>query len=215
MNSFFNYENDIMSALTRFVDAIVLGILWFVCSIPIVTVGASSTAFYYAFNKAVQQKRGYAWQEFYYGFKTNFKQSTKVWLLLLGIGLMSVVDCFILGQLSEQIPMTTAWIGILIALMALVMMWGLFFFPYLARFEDETKVALKNVAIITVAHFLWGILLLALFVIAIFASLWFPLVGIFAPTIYMVFANLVLERIFKKYMREEDLEREKEIEKVR
>ena len=214
MNSFLNHENDIMSVLTRLVDVFVLGILWMLCSIPVITIGASSTAFYYAFNKAVRQKRGYAWKEFFYSFKMNFKQSTKVWLMELGIGLMSVLDCVILSQLSEQIPMTTVWIGILIALFALVMMWGLFLFPYLARFENETKVALKNVAIILAANFLWGILLFAIFVIAVLVSLWIPLFGVFAPSVYMVFANYILEQIFKKYMTEEDLEREKEIEKI-
>ena len=101
MNDFFNYENKIMSALTRLMDAFVLGILWMACSIPVITIGASSTAFYYAFNKGICQKRGYAWKEFFHAFKTNFKHSTPIWLIILGMNVMAIVDCFILNALSE------------------------------------------------------------------------------------------------------------------
>lgn len=62
-------------------DAILLGILWIACCLPIVTVGASSAAFYYAYHKAVRQRRGYAWKEFFSAFKSNFKSAIIIGLL--------------------------------------------------------------------------------------------------------------------------------------
>ena len=65
MSDFFNWDNKFMTAMSKASDAILLGILWIACCLPIVTVGASSAAFYYAYHKAVRQRRGYAWKEFF------------------------------------------------------------------------------------------------------------------------------------------------------
>ena len=55
MSDFFNWDNKFMTAMSKASDAILLGILWIACCLPIVTVGASSAAFYYAYHKAVRQ----------------------------------------------------------------------------------------------------------------------------------------------------------------
>lgn len=215
MSNFFHYENDIMNALTRVVDAFVLGLLWLVCSIPIVTMGASTTAFYYAYNKSVRQKRSYAWKSFFDGLKINLKQSTIIWFIFLGIGLLVILDYTILSPLVESFPVVTPFVGVFIAILIAVIMWGLVLFPYIGRFQNETKAILKNVAIIVIANFFKVILLFILFVIILALTLWLPVVGLFAPAMYMYMANMILEQIFRKYMTEEDLNREKEIEKIR
>lgn len=215
MSNFFHYENDIMNALTRIVDAFVLGLLWLVCSIPVVTMGASTTAFYYAYNKSVRQKRSYAWKSFFDGLKINLKQSTIIWFIFLGIGLLVILDYIILSSLVESFPVVTPFVGVFIALFIAVIMWGLVLFPYIGRFHNQTKAILKNVAIIVIANFFKVILLFILFVIILVLTLWLPVVGLFAPAVYMCIANMILEQIFRKYMTEEDLSREKEIEKIR
>ena len=50
-----NAQNIILDSLSRIFDCLLLGILWMVCSIPVVTAGAAFTAVYYAYNKAVRQ----------------------------------------------------------------------------------------------------------------------------------------------------------------
>ena len=47
LQSFFNYDNPIWRFMGRLGDMIVLNLLWLVCSIPVVTIGASTTALYY------------------------------------------------------------------------------------------------------------------------------------------------------------------------
>ena len=42
-----NYDNKILSIVNNAVDMLILGIFWFVTSIPLVTIGASTTAVYY------------------------------------------------------------------------------------------------------------------------------------------------------------------------
>ena len=45
--SFFNYDNPVWRFIGKFFDVMVLNLLWVICSIPIFTIGASTTAVYY------------------------------------------------------------------------------------------------------------------------------------------------------------------------
>lgn len=188
-----------MNIIAKISDAITLGILWLVCSIPIVTLGASTTAFYYAYNKAIREGRGYTTKEFFYAFKTNFKQSTIMWLVIAGMEILFVADIFILNASAEGMQLATISMAILMALVVFVLIVGLFVFPYIARFECDTKTIVKNVLFIIITNFIWGVVLLIVFGLLVFLTLSMPVFGVLAPTIYMFVANNILERIFKKY----------------
>lgn len=83
MAGFFNYENKLMTGLNKIFDCMFVSALWCILSIPIVTIGATTSALYYAVNKSIRHSRGYAYKEFLSAFKLNFKQSTIVWLVNL------------------------------------------------------------------------------------------------------------------------------------
>lgn len=212
MGRFFSYDGGLMQTLSKLFDCICLAILWIICCVPIFTVGASTTALYYAYNKAIRQKRSYAFKEFFHGFKISFKQSTVVWLIVLLLYVVTIFDIMILRGVSGSVGFAKIVLAFILAMNVLVTMWVTYVFPYMARFENHTKAVLKNSAIIMIANLPWSILLLVLFVISAGLFLLIPMFGMFAPALYVAFANLILERIFRKYMSEEDLESEKEIE---
>lgn len=212
MGKFFSYDGGIMQALSKLFDCICLAILWIICCVPIFTIGASTTALYYAYNKAIRQKRSYAFKEFFHGFKISFKQSTVVWLIVLLLYVVTILDLIILRGVADSIGIAKIVLAFILAMIVLVTMWVTYVFPYMARFENHTKAVLKNSAIIMIANLPWSILLLVLFVISAGLFLLIPMFGMFVPALYVAFANLILERIFRKYMSEEDLESEKEIE---
>ena len=212
MGRFFSYDGGLMQTLSKLFDCICLAILWIICCVPIFTVGASTTALYYAYNKAIRQKRSYAFKEFFHGSKISFKQSTVVWLIVLLLYVVTILDIMILRGVSGSVGFAKIVLAFILAMIVLVTMWVTYVFPYMARFENHTKAVLKNSAIIMIANLPWSILLLVLFVISAGLFLLIPMFGMFAPALYVAFANLILERIFRKYMSEEDLESEKEIE---
>ena len=214
MAGLFNYDNGLMTTLGKICDCMILSILWCVCSIPIITVGASTAALYYAVNKSIRYNRGYAYKEFFSAFKSNFKQGTIVWLINLGLLLFGAYDCYILYQLRENISGAGIIIAVIIALYIFLIMWMTYVYPYMARFALPTKALMKNCVILALAHFLRSVLLTVLFVAAVVASLTVPMAGIFVPVIYMVIANRIVERVFRKYMSEEDIEAEEERNRV-
>ena len=44
----FGFDGGFVSVFERIFDGFVLGILWLLCSLPVVTAGASTTALYYS-----------------------------------------------------------------------------------------------------------------------------------------------------------------------
>ena len=53
MNQFFDYNNNVFRVLGGLADCLILGALWIVCSIPVVTMGAATAAVYHAVNKSI------------------------------------------------------------------------------------------------------------------------------------------------------------------
>lgn len=52
MNNIFSYDNGFFRVVNKIVDGFWASILWFVFSLPVVTAGASATAFYYTVHKS-------------------------------------------------------------------------------------------------------------------------------------------------------------------
>lgn len=186
-----------------------MGVLWLACSLPVVTIGASSAAFYYAYNKCVRQDRGYAWKNFFSSFRSNFKQATRLWVTLLGILLFTVVDYMILNAYAEVLLLAKVLMGCMMTVFVYLTVWGLYVFAYIARFEVETKIAGKMAARLVLENPAWSVLLALVFAALIWISFRVSFVGILAPTLYMAAANGILERVFRKYMTAQDLEKER------
>ena len=194
MGDFFNVDNKFFQGLGKIIDVICLSAFWFFLCIPIVTAGAATTALYYTVNKVIRNNRSYIGREFWHAFKTNFRQSTIVWLILLLLYAIMGFDCYI----------------VFAVLMMFATMWAIYLFPYIARFENQTKMILKNAALIALGNLWKTLLLFVLLLAAAFAVYIFPPAVFIIPCVYMLLANFILEKIFQKYMSPEDLEAEKE-----
>lgn len=109
MSGIFNLESPVVRAVTRVGDLALLSLLWFVGCIPLVTIGASSTAMYSAIHKVFTQKEGIAAAEFLKSFKSNFRQATLSLLPLGALELLLLAECFVTEFLQEQ---GTAWVNL-------------------------------------------------------------------------------------------------------
>lgn len=197
-------EGSFITNFSKIADTLILCIVWLLCSIPIVTMGAASGALYYAYHKAIRQDRGHPYRAFFGAFKSNFWKATGIWLLILVFTAISLATCYLLIVLRNRIPFTGVFLGMGTIIVFFVMAWGLILFPYQARFENELSDVVKNSAMITAANILWAVVLLILNAAGIFATLWNPALGIPAAAIYLWLSNRILERIFRKVMTEDE-----------
>ena len=180
---FFSYESRFSQLLLKLCYACYLNLLWFVCSIPIVTIGASTTALYYASLKVVRDEDSHVAALFFRSFRQNFKQATVLWLILLGAGLFLGADGYILYhlRLSSNGTMAVMWTLILAVVIAAAVVWVIvaeYVFPLLASVANTNKAMLKN-AFLSGTHYLFATIL----VFAVHFALFFVVVAWFTPLI--------------------------------
>lgn len=206
MGKLFSYDSGIIRTLNKIVDCVFLNFLWILFSIPIVTAGAATTALYYTANKVIRHDRSHVWREFWHAFKTNFKQSTIVWLLMMVAYWLLISNCLFF---VKMVPNKAMLIFNIITI-CLVVIWMLHVFPHIARFQNKLKAIMKNCALMAIRHFLRSISLLLLLAAEIVLLFMWPILLFVLPTLYMVVASFILEPMYEKYMSEEDLEAEEE-----
>ena len=137
---FLNLDSPLMKFLNRMTDVLWLNILTFVCSIPIVTAGASFTALHYVCLKMVRDEDGYVTKDFFKSFKKNFKQATIIWLIILAIAIVLFLDYRTLPAISNP---TILFAGITAAAI-FVLCTVLYVFPVLSHFENTIRGTIKN-----------------------------------------------------------------------
>lgn len=207
----FNYNKGIFNAINKFTDCLLASVLWLVFSIPIITFGVSTTALYHTVHKAIRDERGTVLKEFWNSFKLNLKQSTGVWIGTLVIYIIAALCChFLFAGLGNA-----SWAGVLIGfciLTAFVVIWSIYIFAYIARFEKPTKEIIKNCVLISIANLPWSILLYVVLAVSIVICVIYPIAAFVVPAYCVMIHDIILKKIFRKYMSEEDLEQDLEWE---
>lgn len=211
MNRIFNMDNGFFRTLSKLVDCIWLNFLFFITCIPIFTIGASMTALYYTMQKVIRNDRGYVSSEYWHAFKTNFKQATLTWLIILVVGLITFFDIQFMKSMDQAgEALGKAYVFFQVLLM-LEILWCAYLFPYMARFINTMKGSMKNAALIAIVNLPWTLLILLLLIIAGLLMYIVPISIFFVPALFTWVLNRILERVFRKYMTEEDKAREDEM----
>ena len=65
---FFSYESKFSQLLLKICYSCYLNLLWFVCSLPVVTIGAATTALYYTSLKVIRGEESSLTQQFFHSF---------------------------------------------------------------------------------------------------------------------------------------------------
>ena len=180
---FFSYESKFSQLLLKLCYACYLNLLWFLCSIPIFTIGASTTALYYASLKIVRDEDNHVGALFFRSFRENFRQATVIWLILLGVGLFLGADGYIVYHLRQSSlgPAGVLWTLVLAVLIAAAVVYVivlLYVFPLLASVSNTNTAMLKNAFLIG-THYLFATIL----VFAVHFAMFFVVVAWFTPLI--------------------------------
>ena len=144
MTDLFNVDGPVLQFVNKIVYSVYLNILWFLCCIPVITVGASTTALFYVTLKISKNEEGNITKAFFRSFRQNFRQGTLIWLILLAAGIILGVDGYVLYHMRfENLFWTlcTAVFCVAAIAYAIVLM---YIFPLLARFDNTVGAMFKN-----------------------------------------------------------------------
>ncbi len=187
----FNWtDNVVMRALGKIGDMICLNVMWLICCIPIITIGASTTALYTVMLRMVKNEEGYIFRGFLKAFKSNFKQSTLIWLILLLLGIVWTVDFRVAGFMPGMAGIILSAIFLALGFILLSVM--IYIFPLTARYENGIKATFKNALILTVAKLPYTFLMVAIVVAAVFASLWSAFTLLFSLPLWLIIGGALI-----------------------
>ena len=177
MKQLFSYDSPVSQALFKFCWACCLGAVWLVCSLPVFTMGAATTALYAVMVKLVRDLEGTSpLRQFFAAFRENFKQATVLWLMLLTVGVFLGADLYVLSHLRSSASGAPAvfWTLLFAVLLAASLIYAvivLYTFPLLSYFENNNRAMLLNAFLVGVRYLFVTILLLALHVLVAWVTI--------------------------------------------
>jgi len=168
----FNYDSPVMQFLTRLADFMLLNILWIVCSLPIVTLGVSTSAYYYCMLKIVRDTDAGIVRMFFHSFKDNLKQGTILTVILIVVATFLGVDFWACSRLDGQV--FTVIRLLLCAICGVLVVTAVYIFPVLAQFDNTIKNTVKNAFFMGVSNIVTTIVLIVITAIPIVFALLMP-----------------------------------------
>ena len=144
----FDLDSPLMNVLNKMADLTWLNILTLICCIPIVTAGAAFPSMHYVALKIVRNEESYITRSFFKSFKTNFRQATLIWLLILLIAAVLGGDYYIITK--SGIQFSSVLVILIMAAAVLVICTALYVFPVLAKFDNTIMGTIRNAFIMSI-----------------------------------------------------------------
>ncbi len=208
MKGIFGYDSPVMGALTAIGDCICLSVLWLVFSLPVVTIGASTTALYSAAYHSVRKKEGGLWRLFWGPFKENLKRSTILWAFVFLVLAILTVDVFALRGMSIAGKPFGRLYTVGLVLWCLGVTWAVYVAAYAARFNGRVLEVLKFAGMLMVLHPIRMLGVMAPLLAGIALTLLVPFMALIGPAAVFVIVSFTMEKVFRLHMRPEDLAKE-------
>lgn len=201
MSKLFDLDSPLIQVLNKVADLMWLNILTLICCIPIFTIGASLTAAHYVALKMKRNEEGYISKDFFKSFRTNFRQSTLIWLLAMLLIAILAGDFYIMQNNTELEIHYIVRVVIMAAgiLLVFTLMWV---FAMQAKFTNKIKGTLKNAFAISVLQFPKTILMIILYVLPVVLFLLstqlFPFVILFGISLPVYASAFLYNKTFKQ-----------------
>lgn len=208
MGGIFSYDSKFTLALHKFADLIIASVLWIVGCLPLLTIGTSTTALYYASIKAVLGE-GTIVKNFFKSYKENLKQSIVVEIILLFIGYIMYINWKLIFNMSDGgAVFKVVYFVVLLWLVPIVC----YIFPLLARFAFSTKMLFVNAFVLSFQNLpktIFIVLTSMLPIVCLVVRLEYvikllPLIVVAAPGLIAFLNATMFIKVFEPYMPKEE-----------
>ncbi len=199
----FQMNSPLMRGIRKIVELMYIGMLWFICSIPLVTLGAATAALYEVLLKAVKNQEGYLFKSFLRAFQNNFKQGTCIWLPIALAEVLFSVNLFYYGVLGGgNFVLQTVVFSVLLVLVTAL---SSYVFPIIAKFENTAMGHVRMAATLALRNPGWTAALVVIQILTLFAVwffIYFPLLFImgFSGYVQAVIFNHIFDRLIENGM---------------
>lgn len=204
LNRIFNVENKFWLFANKMADVVILELVWLITSLPLITVGAASAAFWHMLLQMAEDQEGRLLQGYFRAFRRNFRLGTKLWLLQLGIGLLFGVDILFCIRGNKGWP--AFLLGVFAVLALFWMLASAFLYPLAGRFDFTFRKIISNSFFLALRHLPHAFCILLAPGLALAGSYYIPYAVIVLPPLALYLNALIYNWIFSQYMAEEEAE---------
>ena len=174
-------------------SALLLNVLWLVCSLPLVTAGAATAAFYDTVRRRFVADEDVSATDFLKALVANARQASLIGALGIVVGAVVLVT-FLLDPAPSLSGMA---VPVLLGALALTCLFG-WCIPLCARFTNSTSAHLRNGLVLGLTR-LGSTVLCLVGAGLVVAGVWFYFPAVFVlPVLVMVAWAHRLERVFLK-----------------
>lgn len=138
---FFSVDSPLYRFLSRVLDILKLNFLWILGSLPVFTIGASTTAAMSVALKLADDEEGYITKSYFEAYKANFKQGVPMGLIFLVAWYAVYLDFQLFGAVKNN-PVILLIIGMVSVFLVIIAM--IYSFPLLARYENTVVRTIQN-----------------------------------------------------------------------
>ena len=138
---FFSVDSPLYRFLSRLLDILKLNFLWILGSIPIFTIGVSTTAAMSVALKLADDEEGYIAKSYFEAYKANLKQGVPMGLIFLIAWYAVYLDFQLFGAVKNN-PVILLIIGMVSVFLVIIAM--IYAFPLLARYENTVIRTIQN-----------------------------------------------------------------------
>lgn len=202
MSGLFDPENAFWAFLNKLFTLMYVGFLWFVCSLPIFTIGASTTALYAFTSDMVNRREGYVGKTFFKAFKAHFLKATGLWLLISFFGLFLYYDATLCMAMNATLG-KILFFGIL-SFSFIFLLTAVHIFPLLAKTGFTIKKLVKQAFIISMGSLPLSITLLVIHALFFIAFYFFPLIILFGFGFVATLVSMFLTPLYKRLFNVEE-----------
>lgn len=210
MKLIFGSSSPLMIGIKKLFDMVALDLLWIITSIPLMTIGMTTAAFYDTVYKDIWHDRGMVITDYFSACRQNFKQAFPIGVALVLLAAFMGIDIWLLRSMLEN-GLAVGYVWILIAIFLVLL--GIYFVWLMAGIA-RFKATLKQLMINSLALLLTHIPVSALIAAVVFAcglAIWLIPAGLFIlPVIAMLGCCCLIDRVFRLYMTDEERQMEDE-----
>lgn len=190
---------ETLEKLTTLANYFLLSLLWFFFSLPVITIGASTSALYATHYQYMEKKEGAIFATFWKFFKNSFVQATAVWSVYLFVLVIMGWNRFLMEKsLGNSMMSAFSQVFLLIVcVLAIPVLW--YSLAYIARFKDPLKKIVVNSSIFALMNFKNSISLLVFTVLAVIILWLVPILVVVIPAYGINLAFKKIDNILIQY----------------
>lgn len=197
--SIFRPYGPVWNFFNAITDVLLLSLLWCACSLPLITLGASTTALYDAAVHGIRYREPGVYRRFFRTFRREWKASVPVTLLW---GAVLLFGFYVLALLDEAAAEETAaglMAGGYRVLMGIPLTAACWSCMLLSRFTYKFRELTVNAVRFLPVHLLQSLAIGAFTWLVCWYCFHYPIALTFAPAVAVIGWSLLAEPVFKKY----------------